>query len=425
MKLSVIIPTRSRGRYLLSSIGSALVAADNSDCPVEIVISDNASEDNTHEIVNSFSDKRIIYRKSLQRLSMRQNFEFALSNSSGSHVLFIGDDDAVAPHGLWLLKKILEETDADAVKWRVVNYIWPDPETGKPGNLNLRIQKVAASRSAIDPQKLLKRICSGRFRSYQEGVMIYHGCVSRRLIDRVRKHHGGPYFWCVCPDVYAAMQNIMMAKTPVQKIDLPITIGGESPASTGASAVRERYGLVKESSTTVRQFVCEYEDDPYQGKLGPDHPSMTLHMLDCLQTASKVLDVPLDIDKRQWQKKSVSEISSFSPEFQQKCKEPLNDLLAFESPLVIPHSNVPRKKIYREKKQPAHLDFKDLKIRIQPFKLIFSGGSETANSMSAAKLLDEILDIRRFCSSSGVSWTPFIWRFLEIHRRAIKYQHSR
>ena len=424
MKLSVIIPTRSRGKYLPSSIGSALVAADNAGCPVEIVISDNASEDNTHEIVSSFSDQRIIYQKSLQRLSMRQNFEFALSNSSGSHILFIGDDDAVAPHGLWLLKKIIEETDADAVKWSTVNYIWPNPETGKPGNLYLRIQNFTASRSTIEPEKLLNRLRIGKLRSYHEGVMIYHGCVSRRIIDRVRKHHGGPYFRCVCPDVYASIQNILVARTPIQKIDLPITIGGESPASTGANAVRAKYGLCDGSSTTVQQFVRECKDDPYQGKLGPDHPSLTLHILDCLQTASKVLDLPLDIDKRQWRKNTFSEIRNFTPEFQQECIIPLKELLAVESPLIFPNSNEPQKKFAR-KKQLAHIDFKELKIRIHPSKLIFSGGSEMANSMSAAKFLDEILDIRRHCFLSGVNRTPFIWRFLAIHKRAIKLRFSR
>ena len=421
MKLSIIIPTRARGSYLKSSIQSAIVAANNTDWPVEIIVSDNVSEDNTKNIVKSFLDKRIVYIKTQRRLSMRGNFEFALSHSSGSHLLFIGDDDAVLPHGLQLLKKIIEETDTDAVKWPSINYIWPNPDTGSPGNVKLRTHHLSAVRATVDSRKLLKQFSNGKIRSYMEGVMIYHGCVSRRLIDRVCNIQNGPYFWCAAPDVYAAILNIFVVKTPIQKISIPITIGGESPKSNGASTLRYGQGINEGDKKVFELFKKEYRDDQYLGALGPDNPSITMHMLDSLQTASNVLNIPIDVSSTRWAKIILKELRNFSPEIQRRCKEQAKNLLKIDLPacghgfkreVTINSTN---------RNQPAVSELGKLRIRNEFLKIKISGGREMEKSETAARFIDELLSMHDYSTALRNSWKPVIWRMVDIHKKAREY----
>ncbi|AXS40441.1 glycosyltransferase [Breoghania sp. L-A4] len=58
MKVSIAIPTRDRGVYLASCLA---VCTAIGDPDLEIVVSDNASTDDTADVVASFNDARIRY----------------------------------------------------------------------------------------------------------------------------------------------------------------------------------------------------------------------------------------------------------------------------------------------------------------------------------------------------------------------------
>ena len=74
---TVVIPTRERCDTLEHSLRTCVTQDyDN----LEILISDNFSQDRTREVVESFNDKRIRYINTGKRLSMTDNFEFALSH---------------------------------------------------------------------------------------------------------------------------------------------------------------------------------------------------------------------------------------------------------------------------------------------------------------------------------------------------------
>ena len=60
IKVSIIIPTYNHSIFLRASIQSVI---DQTYSNWELIIIDNYSTDNTEEIVNEFSDKRIKYIK--------------------------------------------------------------------------------------------------------------------------------------------------------------------------------------------------------------------------------------------------------------------------------------------------------------------------------------------------------------------------
>ncbi|WP_348246142.1 glycosyltransferase family 2 protein, partial [Salmonella enterica] len=64
---------------------------------LEILVSDNFSDDATEEITRQSNDPRIRYLNTGSRLSMTHNWEFALGHVTGDWVTIVGDDDGLLP----------------------------------------------------------------------------------------------------------------------------------------------------------------------------------------------------------------------------------------------------------------------------------------------------------------------------------------
>lgn len=95
MKLSVLLPTRNGGRYLADCIASVL-ATELED--LELVVSDNASDDDTQEVLAAFAgDPRLRIVRQPEPISVTDNWTAALEASSGDYVLLLGDDDCLLP----------------------------------------------------------------------------------------------------------------------------------------------------------------------------------------------------------------------------------------------------------------------------------------------------------------------------------------
>ncbi|MEM7030891.1 MAG: glycosyltransferase, partial [Chloroflexota bacterium] len=62
---------------------------------LEIVVSDNASPDNTEQYVKSFNDPRIRYYKQDPALKPNENFNFCLEQAQGAYFLLFHDDDII------------------------------------------------------------------------------------------------------------------------------------------------------------------------------------------------------------------------------------------------------------------------------------------------------------------------------------------
>ena len=126
--ISIIIPTRDRADYLKYSVQTALKI---DDIEIEVIVSDNASSDHTKKIISSIKDDRLKYINTGKRVSMRENFEFALKASSGEYIIFFGDDDGIIPNQFNCLRNILLKYKPDALSWDFLTYVWPIKGYGK------------------------------------------------------------------------------------------------------------------------------------------------------------------------------------------------------------------------------------------------------------------------------------------------------
>ena len=95
--VSVIINTHNDAEYLNKSIKSVL---DQNYKNLELIIWDNASTDNTKEIVNNFKDKRLKYFYSENFDSLYAARNKALKISAGNYITFLDSDDIFTQNSL-------------------------------------------------------------------------------------------------------------------------------------------------------------------------------------------------------------------------------------------------------------------------------------------------------------------------------------
>ncbi|MBC2709799.1 MAG: glycosyltransferase family 2 protein [Desulfosarcina sp.] len=91
--VTIGIPTYNRAHSMLTH---AISSACNQDYPnIEIIISDNCSNDNTNDVVNNFNDERIVYIRQKENIGANNNFNECLRSAKGDYFLLLHDDDLI------------------------------------------------------------------------------------------------------------------------------------------------------------------------------------------------------------------------------------------------------------------------------------------------------------------------------------------
>lgn len=217
--LSIVIPTRERGRYLRHCLDTAVACKDPR---VEVLVSDNASEDNTAAIFTEPQYANVRYVRTSQRVPISLNFESAFSNASGQYILYIGDDDAVLPRGIGDLLEVLETRAPDIVSWPSIGYYWPDGDVN--GLLTIKRRRIRGGLQDLDPEQLMRKVCAGQW----AGNAVHCGCISRDLVQTVASI-AGRYFYDTTPDS-SGFGALALAKSYVF-LNRPVTVYGRSPVS--------------------------------------------------------------------------------------------------------------------------------------------------------------------------------------------------
>jgi glycosyltransferase involved in cell wall biosynthesis len=106
-KVSVIIPTFNRAEFLRPAITSVL---NQTFQDFEVIVVDDASKDDTREIVDRFHDSRIkyLYRETNGGEASARNA--GILNSNGQYIAFLDDDDEWLPEKLSLQVDLLEHS---------------------------------------------------------------------------------------------------------------------------------------------------------------------------------------------------------------------------------------------------------------------------------------------------------------------------
>ena len=93
-KVSICIPTRNRSQSLRETF-LAMLAQTFQDW--EIIVGDDASTDDTADVVSSFSDARIRYVRHPRNLGIYQNWNSLIALCQGEYVAIYHDHDIYLP----------------------------------------------------------------------------------------------------------------------------------------------------------------------------------------------------------------------------------------------------------------------------------------------------------------------------------------
>ena len=122
-RLTVAVPTYQRPRLLQQTLASIQEACCRTTTPVEVLVVDNASPDDTREVAQRYAGVIPDFRYECQdsNIGGEANFFSCIEKARGAHVWVVGDDDVVEPESVKAILRVLSE-GANAV---VVNYsVW-------------------------------------------------------------------------------------------------------------------------------------------------------------------------------------------------------------------------------------------------------------------------------------------------------------
>lgn len=96
-RVTVVIPTFNRARFLPVAVDSVLAQTYGD---FRLLVADNASTDETAEIVARYDDPRIDYVRRAQNLGITANHNLALRDVTSEYCLIVPDDDVLFPQTL-------------------------------------------------------------------------------------------------------------------------------------------------------------------------------------------------------------------------------------------------------------------------------------------------------------------------------------
>lgn len=234
IKLSIIVPTKDRYKYLLPLI--KMIDKFNFD-NTEIVIEDNSSDND--EIQRFFKDNvftiPIVYNHFSEQLSICQNIDNAINHSHGEYVCVIGDDDAVTP----LIRGYVDWMDTNGVdsvrQSTELTYKWPGytEDNGKTIGAYLTHGDVDNTYNVVDTKLAARDVVRSGIMTLGRMPCVYQGIIKRSILDQLYKI-GGTYFPGPSPDMGNAMALCFMVNKHIVT-NVPIIISGGSEFQGGKS----------------------------------------------------------------------------------------------------------------------------------------------------------------------------------------------
>lgn len=121
IRLSICIPTYNRAAFIGEALESVISQAGDD---VEIVVSDNASTDNTEAVVREYMGRfpRLVYERLPENMGMDRNFLNAVRLASGEYCWLLGSDDAIAANAIDRILKELGDCDIYVVDIAKMGY---------------------------------------------------------------------------------------------------------------------------------------------------------------------------------------------------------------------------------------------------------------------------------------------------------------
>ncbi len=240
VRFSILLPTRNRLEYLRLAVESVL-RQDFQDW--QLVISDNQSEQDVEGYVSSLGDPRILYRRTERVLPVTENWNRALAQSDGDHVIMLGDDDALLGGYLARMDQLIREfEDPDVIYTKALLFTYPGVDPAHPAGFLMdhgcaEFFAGASDAFVLEPARAHEVVRAAmRFR-LRFDFNAQFALISRRLIDSLRAY--GDFYQSDFPDYYSMNAAFLHARRIVVDPS-PRVVIGVTPKSYGYFHVNQR-----------------------------------------------------------------------------------------------------------------------------------------------------------------------------------------
>jgi len=119
LKLSILIPTYNRAQKLIKVLQNIETEIARNDTPnfLEVIISDNASPDETKSSVEAFipNGYKISYFRQDVNVGFDRNIKFLYEQAKGDYVWYVADDDILLPGAMHEIVNGLKDTNPDVL----------------------------------------------------------------------------------------------------------------------------------------------------------------------------------------------------------------------------------------------------------------------------------------------------------------------
>lgn len=225
MKFSICIPNYNYARYLGRTLQSVL---DQTCQDFEILVSDNASTDDSVEVVRSFDDPRIRLHVNNCNVGFAGNLDRAARMATGDYLLMLSSDDLMGRDALAAYARLLDALGDAAARTvisstvdvvdaddRRIGRIGPDFELWRPEDRTDSLaQVVPGDVYSVAGEVLLKRCLATMKNPFNFLATLY----PRRLYERVEGYGGSRL---VNPDKWFHWK--LLAAGPVARfVDTPL-----------------------------------------------------------------------------------------------------------------------------------------------------------------------------------------------------------
>jgi glycosyltransferase involved in cell wall biosynthesis len=99
--VTIAIPTFNRASWLRDCV---LAALSQTYQHFEVLVSDNASTDETVEVLRQFRDPSLRVGRQKSNIGLLPNWNACLAEARGEYIVFVSDDDRIAP---WMLERCM------------------------------------------------------------------------------------------------------------------------------------------------------------------------------------------------------------------------------------------------------------------------------------------------------------------------------
>ena len=231
--VSLVVPTKNRYPYLFKLI--ELLKSFNFGPEFELVVQDN-NDDNAvfKQYIACSPYVNLKYYYDPNPIPIGLNCDRAIRNSRGDYVCFIGDDDCITKNFMPCIRW-MQENKVDCVFPRRIMYFWPDYCDKGDERASVHYEDFTREVSFFDTSSVLKELLDTGCVGIARVPMIYHGIVSRGLLDKIWEQCG-TYFPGASPDIASAI-SLCMVTDKYASFRFPIIIAGNSRTGGGGQKI--------------------------------------------------------------------------------------------------------------------------------------------------------------------------------------------